>query len=74
MAVIFKMIAGIDLRDKDRVAFRPFLPEELGDAFRIEGLEIDKITLDVVIEGNGAEVKGFSVDGRKHNGSAKHGQ
>lgn len=63
LAVVFKMIAGIDLQQPDRVVFRPFLPAELGGSFRIEGLKVDNMTLDVVIEGNGGEVAWFSVDG-----------
>jgi hypothetical protein len=63
LAVIFKMIAGIDLSDAETITFRPFVPEELGPQFRIEGLQVDGMKLDVLIDGNGGNVRRFSIDG-----------
>jgi len=65
LAVIFKMIAGLEIDENGRVTFAPVLPAELGDRLDLDGLRIGEMTVGLHVRGNGERVERCTVDGEE---------
>jgi len=63
LAVIFKMIAGLEVDGAGKVTFAPVLPAELGDRLDLDGLKIGGMTINLRLRGNGERVERCTVDG-----------
>lgn len=63
LAVVFKMIAGMDVDVAGKVAFAPVLPAELGDRLDLTGLKIGRMTINLRLRGNGETIARCLIDG-----------
>ncbi len=65
LAVIFKMIAGMEVDETGKVRFAPVLPAELGDRFDLNGLKIGEMTINLRLRGNGENIARCLLDGNE---------
>ena len=65
LALTHKILFGIHY-EKDRLAFRPFVPEALGQGRRLDNFRYRGATLNISVSGYGDSIASFTVDGRAH--------
>jgi len=73
LAIIFRMIAGIETDFGGEVRFRPVLPKELGERFSIEGLIINGMNINLYLYGNGEKAAKTMINGRPADEAAVSG-
>ncbi len=62
LALVFKMVAGINVDPAGAVSFAPVLPEALGDRLSIEGLAIGPMTVNLQVTRNVDQVATCRID------------
>lgn len=62
LSSVFNVLMGIELTDNG-IAFRPVVPEEMKGTRKLEGFRWRKSILDICVDGFGAGIKSFSIDG-----------
>jgi len=65
LALVFKMIAGLEVDGTGKVTFAPVLPAELGDRLDLDGLRIGEMTLNLRVRGNGERVERCTIAGEE---------
>lgn len=63
LALVYRMIAGMEVSESGTVTFAPVLPAELGDRLDLTGIKIGGMTINLHIRGNGETVKSCGIDG-----------
>ena len=63
IALTHKILFGIDFR-KDGLAFRPFVPEALGQSRTLSGFGYRGAKLNITVNGYGDSIASFTVDGK----------
>lgn len=63
LALVYRMIAGMDVSEAGTVTFAPVLPHELGDRLDLTGLRVGEMTMNLHLRGNGKEMKKCTIDG-----------
>lgn len=64
LALVFKMVAGIDISATGAVSFAPVLPEALGGELHIEGLTLGPMTVNLHVTGSGDKIATCEIDDR----------
>lgn len=65
IALTHKILFGIDFR-KEGLAFRPFVPEALGQTRTLSNFKYRGARLDITVSGYGDSIAAFKVDERTH--------
>jgi len=63
LALVYRMIAGMDVNETGTVSFGPVLPAELGERFELSGLTIGDMTVNLRVSGNGETIASCRIDG-----------
>lgn len=63
LALVYRMIAGMEMSEYGPVSFAPVLPPEFGDRFDLTGLKIGAMTINLRLRGNGEEIARCTIDG-----------
>ena len=68
LALVYRMIAGMEVSETGTVSFAPVLPEELGDRVDLTNLNVAGTTINLHIRGNGeaSEAVVIPLDGKTH--------
>lgn len=64
LALVYRMIAGMEVNEAGKVSFAPVLPAELGDRLDLTGLRVGKMRIDLKVRGNGETVTSCRIDGK----------
>jgi hypothetical protein len=62
LALVFKMVAGMNIEPSGWVSFAPVLPEALGNELHIEELTIGPMTLTLEVTGSGDKIAACRID------------
>lgn len=65
LALVYKMIAGMEVSETGNISFAPVLPTELGTTFELKGLKVAGMTIDLCIKGNGDKIASCRIDGQE---------
>lgn len=65
LALVYKMIAGMEVSEAGKLSFKPVLPEELGGRFELTGLKVGGMTVNLHVRGNGEAIERCVVDGHE---------
>lgn len=65
LALVYRMIAGMEVSEVGTVSFAPVLPQELGDRFDLTGLKVGEKIINLRVRGNGENVERCRVDGKE---------
>lgn len=64
LALVYRMIAGIEVSETGLVSFAPVLPAELGSRFELNGFQVAGMTLNLQVSGNGETIASCRIDGQ----------
>lgn len=64
IALTHKVLFGIGY-EADRLVFKPFVPQALGQTRELKGFPYRGATLNITVEGYGNRIKSFTVNGKK---------
>ncbi len=62
LSSVLNVLMGIDMQD-DGIAFRPLVPREMAGERKLEQFKWRNSVLDISVDGYGAGIKSFSIDG-----------
>jgi glycogen debranching enzyme len=65
LALVYRMIAGMEVSETGTVSFAPVLPPELGDRLDLTGLKVGGMTINLHIRGNGEIIESCKIDGKE---------
>ena len=65
LALVYRMIAGMEVSEDCKVSFAPVLPAELGDRLELSGLKVGDMTINLHIRGNGEAIERCIIDGKE---------
>lgn len=65
IALTHRILFGINF-EKDRLVFRPFVPEALAADRTLEGFRYRDAVLDITVKGFGDKIASFTLNGREH--------
>ncbi|MDT8389330.1 MAG: hypothetical protein RRC34_02355 [Lentisphaeria bacterium] len=63
LALVYRMIAGMDVDECGTVCFAPVLPPEMGDTFELNGIKVGEMTLNLRVTGSGDVVESCKING-----------
>ncbi len=63
ISIVHRILFGIQFGE-DKLLFRPFVPQALKGARRLENFHYRKAVLNITIEGYGNEISSFMIDGK----------
>ena len=64
LALVYKMIAGLEVHETGKVSFAPILPPAMGERFELTGLKIGAMTINLCIHGNGETIEKCLINGK----------
>lgn len=65
IAITHRILFGINY-EKDRLVFKPFVPEALAAERTLENFPYRDATLDITVKGYGDRIKSFTLNGKEH--------
>lgn len=64
LALVYRMIAGLQVSADGVLTLSPVLPAELGGRFDLTGLKVGEMTINLHVRGNGETVTACRIDGQ----------
>lgn len=62
LALVYRMIAGMEVSETGEVAFAPVLPPEIGEHFDLTGIKVGEMTIDLSVRGSGENISSCTIN------------